>query len=186
MGDIFSAAGFHHIEWAPVIVGAVQVVATILSCYLMDRAGRRILLELSGVGITVSTFLLGLYYYFTFHHLDLNLEWMPLTMVIIFIIAFSLGYGPVPMLITSEIFPAQSRGITCSISAVIGWAAAFVVTKQFGALVVHIHEYGAFWVFSGFTAISIIFIRLLVPETRGKSLEDIEMFFLSSSAVPLA
>ena len=95
-----------------IIVGIVQLVATLGSMFLVDRAGRRILLFVSGFGMAVSLAALGSFFYM----LELygeevreSLGWLPLASLLLFIISFSSGYANVPYLIMGEIFPTKFR-----------------------------------------------------------------------------
>lgn len=95
-----------------IIVGIVQLLATILSMFVVDRAGRRILLFISGFGMAVSLAALGAFFYMLEiygEEVQETLGWLPLASLLIFIIAFSAGYANVPFLIMGEIFPAKFR-----------------------------------------------------------------------------
>ena len=181
---IFKNAGLGISELATVLVGAVQVGGTFVSCILMDRMGRRRLLIIAGLSMSVSLLVMG----WCYHKLDTgstpaDVGMISVICVVVFILGFSLGWGPIPMLIMSEIFPSRARGAASGIAVFTNWFCAFVVTKEF--LFVQ-DVFGAaytFWMFALFCACSVMFVWRKVPETKGKSLEDIELFFLGKSTL---
>jgi Sugar (and other) transporter len=177
-GEIFNKAGFGANSSVPtVIVGAVLFVFTIISCVLADYAGRRILLVVSGIFMSISIVVLGVDFYLTEVMQMESLGWLALLCLIIYIAFFSIGWGPVPWLMLSEIVPARARGFGGGIGTCINWLAAFVTTKEFLDLTTFVHNYGAFWIFGGVCCISVIFVVLFLFETKGKSLEEIEDHF---------
>ena len=117
---------------------------------------------------------------------------MPLASLSLFVFAFSIGFGPIPWLMMSELFAPevqtftafkfctpQVKSLASSISTTFNWTLAFLVTKFFSTLVASISEAGAFWVFGGFTVLTFLFCLFFVPETKGKSLDDIQQLFRS-------
>ncbi|XP_072022520.1 solute carrier family 2, facilitated glucose transporter member 8-like [Amphiura filiformis] len=202
--DIFkTAAPTIDAHISTVIVGVVQVVATLVSVLLMDRAGRRVLLLLAGVGMALSSTTFGLYYNLTeknctsnnhnssmfFYDMDSvsttaapcvdDLSWLSLTSMVVYIVSFSLGWGPIPWLLMSEIFPSKARGAASAIATASNWIFAFAVTKSFLVLKEDyaLGENGVFYLFAGICAASVIFVALFVPETKGLALEAIEAKF---------
>ena len=181
---IFKDSGYaDQSHWASVIIGITQVVCTLLACWLMDRAGRRKLLIFGGVVMGISTFTLGLYYAMKDYNASLvaNLSGMALGSLMVFMIGFSLGWGPIPMLVMSEIFPSQARGKAGACSIFISWLSAFIVTKEFITLKDTIGPAETFWMFSICCFLGTVFVWLILPETKGKSLEEIELYFLGRS-----
>ena len=97
---------------ATIIVGVIQVVSTFISTLVVDRLGRRILLLISDCVMAICTLLLGIYFYLLNEHDDVsNLGWLPLTSVCVFIVVFSLGYGPIPWMMVGELFPHRSKDL---------------------------------------------------------------------------
>jgi facilitated trehalose transporter len=110
-------------------------------------------------------------------HLDQDtshIGWLPLATFIVYIVAFSIGYGPIPWLMMGEIFPNKVRGHAAAVATAFNWACSFAVTKAFHDLVDGMGAHGAFWFFGAICLTSTIFVTLFVPETKGCSLEDIE------------
>ena len=177
--EIFKSAGYTTNPHIPtVIVGAVLVATTIVACVLMDLAGRRPLLMFGSFLMTLSHCALGAFHYLNDEkHIKTDLSWMPLASLIVFIVAFSLGWGPIPWLVMSEIFPVQVRGLASSIATLFNWTMAFIVTWQFANMQETFHQYGSFWFFGCWCAISFIYVAAFLPETKGKSLEEIQEHF---------
>lgn len=179
---IFSSAGFASNPFIPmIIIGAVIVGATFFSCLLMDKAGRRVLLLLSGIFMTISITVLGVYYYLYEVRKVENLSWLSLISVLVFAVSFSFGWGPIPWLATSELMPARARGIGTGLATSLNWTLAFLVTKEFQQMVDSMQSYGAFWLFGAFCLSSVIFVALFLPETKGRSLEEIQEGFAAST-----
>ena len=101
-----------------IIVGGVQVVSTALAAVLIDKLGRRILLITSALIMIISLYGLGLYFWIQKNHPDLanTIGFLPLSSLCLYIFAFSIGFGPIPWLMMSEIFSPEVKGITSSIS----------------------------------------------------------------------
>ncbi|CAG5126837.1 unnamed protein product [Candidula unifasciata] len=168
---------------ATIIVGIVQVLGTLLAVFLMDRAGRRKLLNIGGVILSITLLSFGLYYKLSaggYFGSFLN-TWVPVACLTIYILGFSLGWGPIPMLLMSELIPTQCKGIAGSAASVASWGSAFLVTSQFSTLQNALGSSGVFYLFSACCTVSVWFVYKYIPETKGKSLEDIERHFFVKS-----
>ncbi|XP_042642713.1 solute carrier family 2, facilitated glucose transporter member 8 isoform X3 [Tyto alba] len=100
--------------------------------------------------------------------------------VLLYISGFALGWGPVPWLVISEIFPLKARGISSGACVLTNWFMAFLVTKEFNDLIGFLTSYGTFWLFSAFCCLNVTFTAFYVPETKGQTLEQIEAYFRRS------
>jgi SP family facilitated glucose transporter-like MFS transporter 8 len=159
------------------IVGAVLVGATILSCIFADLAGRRILLLISGLLMATSIIVLGVYFYLsTVVHVS-NIGWLSLLSLLIFVAFFSIGWGPLPWLVMSEMLPARAKGLAGGLATSVNWLFAFIATKEFEDLQMALNNYGAFWAFGCICFLGVIFVFFFLPETKGKSLEEIESHY---------
>ncbi|XP_037338200.2 solute carrier family 2, facilitated glucose transporter member 8 isoform X1 [Pungitius pungitius] len=199
--DIFQRAHFKESDLASVIVGLIQVVFTGVAALIMDRAGRKILLIISGVAMAISTTAFGVYFYLTsgLHSrpqlslvlLDVqsrageephaDLAWLALASMAVFIIGFALGWGPIPWLVMSEVFPSKVRGVASAACVLTNWSMAFLVTKTFQNMMDLLTSAGTFWFFSSMCLLNVLFTVAFVPETKGKTLEQIEASFRGSS-----
>ncbi|KAJ8415572.1 hypothetical protein AAFF_G00425520 [Aldrovandia affinis] len=193
--SIFEDANFKSSDVATVIVAVIQVIFTTIAAMIMDRAGRKVLLILSGIAMSVSTGVFGVYFKLTSTlstnssdpkflilaqmepHDPHQLAWIALASMGLFIAGFALGWGPTPWLVMSEIFPVHVRGVASALCVLINWTAAFIVTKTFQDLMELLGSYGIFWLFSGLCALNVLFTIFCVPETKGKTLEQIQAHF---------
>ena len=120
-----------------IILSSVQVFATALSVAIIDKLGRRILLIVSALVMIISLYGLGLYFYYLKHNPTLasKISFLPLFSVCLFIFAFSIGFGPIPWLMMSELFSPEAKGIASSITSKILIYSRSVVCKM-----IFIHE----------------------------------------------
>ncbi|XP_032636694.1 solute carrier family 2, facilitated glucose transporter member 8 isoform X2 [Chelonoidis abingdonii] len=102
--------------------------------------------------------------------------------VLLSLSGFALGWGPIPWLVMSEIFPLKARGISSGACVLTNWFMAFLITKEFHDLTGFLTSYGTFWLFSVFCILNVTFTVLYVPETKGRTLEQIEAHFRRSPA----
>ncbi len=155
-----------------VIVGVTNLVFTMGAVLLLDRVGRRKLLLTGTVGAGLSLALLGAY--FTSSTLQDNYGWLALTGLVMFIASFAIGLGPVFWLMISEIFPVGVRGPAMATCTIVNWGANFLVAQTFLSLTHLITRQGVFFLYTAFAVVSVVFFAARVPETRGRSLEDIQ------------
>uniref|UniRef100_T1JHA6 Major facilitator superfamily (MFS) profile domain-containing protein n=1 Tax=Strigamia maritima TaxID=126957 RepID=T1JHA6_STRMM len=174
IADIFSAAkGSLGANEQGMIVGCVMVVASIVAAFFMDRAGRRVLLLLCSVVMTLSLFTLGVFFIL----MSMNRNWLPVLCLVVFIFVFNLGFGPIPWLSMSELFPVKARSFASSVATATSWLVSFVITKTFQDLQDVIQQYGVFWLYGSVSFLAIILVFFFVPETKGKSQEEIQNSF---------
>lgn len=162
--------------YCTIILGVVNFCSTFIASLVIDRLGRKILLYSSACGMIVTLVMLSAYFYVKdIAEMDVSaFGWLPLVALVVYVLTFSLGFGPVPWLMMGEILPAKIRGPAASISTAFNWACTFIVTKTFPTFLVLCHEWGTFLLFAVICCLSILFIIFFVPETSGCSLEDIE------------
>lgn len=182
-GDIFNAAGSTlDPKLATIIVGVVQVVVTYISSTVVDRVGRKVLLLLSASIMGLCLAILGLYFCLKKGDDVSGIGWLPLLCVTVYIVMFSLGFGPLPWLMMGEVFAPNVKGAASSIAVCTNWTLTFVVTFSFGKLVDGLGEDWTFWLFAIICGIATIFIYYLVPETKGKTLSDIQRILNGDSS----
>lgn len=155
-------------KYSTIIVGIIQVVATGVSAMLADRLGRKMLLIGSGVGHTLSLGLLAIYYL-----ADISASWLPVLCVAVFIISFSLGWGPIPWMMIAEMTPMEFRGVVASVATGINWLSAFLITHNFNSLQEATSPEFTFLFFTVFCVASVPFVLLFLPETKGKPIDEI-------------
>lgn len=164
-----------------VFVGITNVVFTIIAVLLLDRVGRRRLLLIGTVGLTVAIIFLGVF--FASPWLQHNAPYLALVALIVYIASFAVGLGPVFWLMISEIFPTGIRSKAMSFSTVLNWAANFVVAGTFLSLIALVTRQGAFFIFGFLGILAIAFFAWRVPETKDKSLEQLQSELAGTSVV---
>ncbi|XP_069693151.1 facilitated trehalose transporter Tret1-like [Periplaneta americana] len=176
-GKIFEASGSSMSPTtASIVIGIVQVLATYVSSLLIDRAGRRILLLISSSVMGLCLSILALYFYLQVQEYDVrSISWLPLGSVSIFIIVFSVGFGPIPWIMFGELFPNNVKGVASAITASFNWILAFTVTKVFQNMLDLLGSPVTFCIFSAMCVTGTIFTAILVPETKGKDLKEIQL-----------
>jgi SP family galactose:H+ symporter-like MFS transporter len=157
------------------IVGIMNFLTTIIAVFLVDRIGRRPLLFVSSTGMLVSLVATGALFALGPHTYGVLL----LIAVMLYIVSFAIGFGPVFWLLSSEIFPTRLRAAGESMSAFCNWSANFLVSATFLTLINGIGASVTFWIFAFFALVSIIFTYRFVPETKNKPLEQIEVYWRS-------
>jgi len=180
---IFALAGFSTPEQQThatlIAVGLVNVLATLIAVAWVDRFGRKPLLFAGLIGMTVG--LLGIASAFAF--LDKNptegggssvVGIVTLIAMVVYIASFAFSLGPVVWTMISEIFPSQVRGKAVAVCAAVNWGAAFIVSATFLSLIDAIGEVATFLLFAVMCVIAFLWIMSKVPETKGKSLEEIQ------------
>jgi sugar porter (SP) family MFS transporter len=155
-----------------VFVGVTNVVFTIVAVLLLDKVGRRALLLIGTVGLTVSLAVLGVY--FSIPTLQHTAGYLALVGLLVYIASFAIGLGPVFWLMISEIFPSGVRSKAMSVSTMANWAANFIVAGSFLTLNMAITRQGTFFLYTAIGVAAFLFFLFRVPETKGRSLEDIQ------------
>ena len=156
---------------ANVIVGCINLAGTIVALVLVDRAGRRPLLLATFCGMALSLSLLAMNIH---SHPALSLS---LIFILIYVGCFAIGVGPTVWIVMAEIFPTTVRGRAMSLATVILWLACLLITSTFLTLVKSLSVSGAFLLYAGLSLIAAVFVFLTVPETKERSLEEIERFW---------
>ncbi|HHC80081.1 MAG TPA: MFS transporter [Flavobacteriia bacterium] len=202
--DIFEQAlgfGKDDILQQQVLLATVNLVFTFIAMFTVDKLGRKPLLIIGGFGMLIGFLMIGFTLYFS-DYTSINSAGLPalspsegiisLIGILIFIAAFAMSMGPVVWVILSEIFPNKIRSIAMSIAVAAQWLANYFVSQTF-PMVVESHANklkldGGTWnnalpyfLFSGFIIIIIVFVWKFIPETKGKTLEEMETLFKNTS-----
>jgi len=168
--EIFKAAGYDissvlgNIAWT----GSVNLAFTFVALGSVDRAGRRPLMLFGAAGLAVIYAVMGLCY----AH---GVKGLPVLLLVLAAIAcYSMSLAPVTWVVISEIFPNRIRGAAMSVAVCALWIACFILTWTFPLLNASLGAAGTFWVYAVICLLGFIFIFFKLPETKGKSLEQIE------------
>lgn len=157
---------------ASVGVGIVNVVLTVAAMQLIDRVGRRPLLLVSLAGMALSLFVLGLA--FALPQASGNLGWIAVSSLMVYVGSFAIGLGPVFWLVLSEIYPLRIRGRAMSIGTAANWSVNLIIALTFLTLTQVLGNAATFWLYGIVSIGAWLFAFFLVPETKGKTLEEIE------------
>lgn len=189
--EIFARAGFAtpgaQARATLYAVGLVNVLATFIAIAFVDRVGRKPLLLAGLVGMTLSLAVVGV----AFQRIGAGggsraLGIATMLCLIVYIASFACSLGPVVWTIISEIYPNHVRGRAAALATAANWAAAFAVSQTFLSLLDLIGTAKTFWLFALFGAVAFVWIRRAVPETRGRTLEDIERAWQEGDRPPLS
>ncbi|XP_030317128.1 solute carrier family 2, facilitated glucose transporter member 6 isoform X3 [Calypte anna] len=178
------------------LVGLVRLLSVAIAAVSMDKAGRKILLFVSAGVMLVSNLTMGLYIHFmpvsqnsttanrtlvssaTLSAEPTNyITLIPLLATMFFIMGYAMGWGPITWLLMSEILPLKARGVASGLCVVVSWLTAFTLTQFFLRVVEAFGLEVPFFFFAVICAGNIFFTGCCVPETKGRSLEQIEAFF---------
>ena len=173
---IFKAAGFTDTIgalYATIGVGFVNFAMTFVAIFFTDKVGRKPLLYAGLSGMTVSLFALGASFYFK-NTLGLDLKWVSVGSIVTFIACFAFSLGPIAWILISEIMPLKIRGTAMSIATMSNFAFNFIIALIFPTLLETIGEAYTFWVFGFVGIFSLFYTYYYIPETKGRSLEQIE------------
>ena len=157
---------------ATVGIGVVNVLMTVVAILAIDRVGRKPLLLTGIASMMVSLGIIGVA--FLLPALSGIASWITLAGLILYVAAFAVSFGPLLWVMLPEIFPLRARGAGAGVSALANWGANFVVAQAFLPLVALVGETAVFWILAGICVVAALFIHVLVPETKGRSLETIE------------
>ncbi|KAL3359298.1 hypothetical protein AABB24_016053 [Solanum stoloniferum] len=172
-GSIFESSGFPS-DIGTIIYAIIQVPITALGAALIDRAGRKPLLLVSGTGLVIGCVLTGVSFYLKGH--DIAIKVAPIlavTGILVYIGSFSVGMGAVPWVVMSEIYPINIKGAAGSLATLVNWFGAWACSYTFNFLMTW-NSFGTFILYAAVNALSILFVIKIVPETKGRTLEQIQ------------
>jgi len=156
-------------------VGVVNVGFTILAVRIIDRAGRRPLLIIGLIGMVISFALLGVV--FATGGAGGAVGLLATICLALYIASFAISLGPVFWLMISEIYPLRIRGRAMSVASIANWGSNWLVALTFPVLLATLGGAGSFWLFAALGIVAWFFVYFRVPETKGRSLEEIEASF---------
>ncbi|AXY73933.1 MFS transporter [Paraflavitalea soli] len=155
-----------------VLVGVINVLFTVVAIKYVDKWGRKTLLLIGSAGMTICLGLVGAAFYF-----NMNQGPLVLLAILAYIAFFAISLGPLTFVVVAEIFPTHVRGRAMSVAIFFLWAAVFLVSQTFPMLQSSVGEASTFWIYMILSVVAFLFVWRLVPETKEKSLEDIEKFW---------
>lgn len=177
------------------LVGLVRLLSVAIAAFSMDKAGRKILLFVSGGLMLASTFTMGMYVHFTSlpqgnstNHTGDSLTsstveptnyitLIPLFCIMLYIMGYAMGWGPITWLLMSEVLPLRARGVASGLCVLVSWATAFTMIESFIPVSEAFGLDVPFFFFAVICTVNLIFTGCCVPETKGRTLEQIESYF---------
>ncbi|MFD1801104.1 sugar porter family MFS transporter [Mixta tenebrionis] len=170
--EIFKSAGVN-VSGAmsfTVLIGLTLVISTLVSMWIIDKVGRRTLLIFGSLGMAIALGCTGMLFRASETHTILLL-----ICILAYVAVFAVSYGTVAWVIIAEIFPIHVRGVAVSIATFALWGGNFLVSRFFPVLVENISAANTFFIFAGISVVALLFVLAMVPETKGKTLEEIEL-----------
>lgn len=155
------------------IIGIVNVLSTVVAGVFIDRVGRRTLLLFGSACMTVALILLGAVFMLGPAHSGA----LALSVLLLYIVAFAISLGPIFWLLSAELFPTHLRSVGASIATCANWIANLVISMTFLSLISSIGKSYTFWLYACMGLLAFLFCWFLVPETRKRSLEQIERYW---------
>lgn len=168
--EVFQSAGYDvdNTFINIVVTGIANLVFTFVAIYTIDRLGRRALMLLGAGGLAGIYLILGTCYYFEVSGIFM------VVLVVAAIACYAMTLGPVTWVLLSEIFPNKVRGVAVATGTFALWVASFILTYTFPFLNKALGTAGTFWIYTAICAAGLVFFLFRMPETKGKSLEQLE------------
>ncbi|MCA0753784.1 sugar porter family MFS transporter [Paenibacillus sp. N4] len=160
-----------------ILVGFINFVFTIVALWLIDKVGRKALLLAGSASMAVCLLVIGIAFQ-TGHAAGP----LVLIFILLYVASFAVSLGPVVWVIISEIFPNRIRGKATAIAAMALWAADYVVSQTFPPMLSSAGPAATFWIYGSMAVLAFFFTWRIVPETKGKSLEQIEALWEAEAA----
>ncbi|KAK4874426.1 hypothetical protein RN001_013786 [Aquatica leii] len=158
-----------------IIVSVVQLVSALFTVFVIGKAGRRLFLYLSTIFCGIPLCILGVYFDLKVRNISfIGIDYVPLVSLLVFALGFALGLGPVPWLINGELFSHEVKGVANGITITSNWITLFVITKTFPIAMKDVGPQFPFYLYASFMVLCLVFVKFCMPETRGKSLEQIQ------------
>ncbi|KAF5269615.1 hypothetical protein FQR65_LT05954 [Abscondita terminalis] len=159
-----------------IILSVAEFIAAFMMIFIMEKAPRRVYLYLSAFGCGIGLTAVGIYFTLTTNGIYfVGMEYIPLISLNIFAFSFALALGPIPWLMNGELFSSKVKGVAIGITVSLNWIFLFLVTKTFPIAMINIGPDFPFYFYALCMALCLIFIKFCVPETRGKTIDEIQI-----------
>ncbi|KYN12998.1 Facilitated trehalose transporter Tret1 [Trachymyrmex cornetzi] len=169
-------------KYLTMILGVMQLICAIVSMFITDCSGRKSWLMISTIGSACSTAMVAIYFHLQYHHIDTsNIIWLPAIGVILYRVMFSLGLGVLPFTMGGELFPMNVKALGVMIGIMTIHTTAFVVESLYLVVSESAGMHTPFWIFTSCSLVGTLFTIFYVPETKGRTLEQIQKKLHGSS-----
>lgn len=156
------------------LLGVTQLVFTIVSTFVVDHLGRKLLLMLSCSGVSIALAALGCYFYALENYDSISLPWLPIVCLVFFMMMFAIGLGPVTWLLLGEILGPDIKKVAFGLASGALLTTGSLIIYSFHPLINVITIAGTFWMFCCIAIVSTIYTIFFVPETKNKTLMQIQ------------
>lgn len=175
--SIFEMTGSHlPPDICAIAIGLTAFISSFIIPFAVERYGRKKLLIFSLLGMSATHLPLGIYIYFTDQGVDTSkFSFIPVLTLAVNIFTYSIGMGPVPWLLPAELFPQRVKISATSLSASVNWFFSFFMTYSFGFLMFNLGLATSFWLFGCFCFVFAIYTQIIVPETKGRDAEELQV-----------
>ncbi|GAB2220273.1 hypothetical protein Droror1_Dr00007917 [Drosera rotundifolia] len=171
--SIFVSAGFSS-SIGTTTYACIQVAVVIFGANFIDRVGRKPLLLVSASGMILGSLLAALSFYFKAHAVATKASpVLALSGILVYVASFPAGMGAVPWILMAEVLPINIKGTAGSLATAVNWFCSWLVAYTF-IFLSDWSSYGIFLLYAAANALTIIFVIALVPETKGRTLEEIQ------------
>ncbi|KAB0793557.1 hypothetical protein PPYR_04882 [Photinus pyralis] len=173
---IFQAAETELNEYtSAIILSTVQLLSAVVVIFVIEKAGRKIFLYISASGTCICLAALAAYFHLKLVGITFfGMGAIPLASTMVYACAFSAGLGPVLWMVNGELFSPAVKGIANGITITANWVCLFIITKTMPVMMDDVGPHITFYFYAACMFFCVIFIKFCVPETRGKSLEEIQ------------
>ena len=168
--EIFQSAGYSlsDVLFNIVVTGVTNVIFTIVAIFTVERLGRRRLMLIGSCGLALIYLVLGTCYYFEIKGIIM------VALVVMAIACYAMTLGPVTWVLIAELFPSRVRAVAVGTCTFALWTGSTTLTYTFPLLNSSLGSYGTFWIYAAICAAGFVYFMRMLPETKGKSLEEIE------------
>jgi len=156
-----------------VVMGLVNVIFTVVAIMTVDKWGRKPLLMVGSIGMAIGMFAIGLLAFMKIIGIS------TLVFIIIYTASFMMSWGPICWVLISELFPNKIRGKAVAVAVAAQWAANYFISSTYPAMM-EFSSGGTYWFYGAMSIISFFFVWKMVPETKGKTLEEMEYLWKKS------
>ncbi|XP_072389691.1 probable metabolite transport protein CsbC [Diabrotica undecimpunctata] len=181
-GTIFTEAGASLSgNTVSILMGFMQIIVNIIVVSSVNKIGRRRLILASVLGCSLSTFTLGVYFYLKSYSSVDHFNWLPVVCALTFMSSYALGLGPIIPSYMGELFGSETRAMGVAIATAIDTTIAFSVNFGFPLLMTQLGIFGCMFIYSGFSLIGFLTLFVVLPETTGKSFNEIQVLLKRKS-----
>lgn len=178
--DIVKEAGINFDPYiAAILIGLTRFIVTIVVSFVSNRYGRRPPAIVSGAGMTLTMGCLATYLYLSSTGVIAEDEftWFPVVSLMLYILTSTIGFLTLPWAMVGEVYPARVRGLAAGLTTCFAYICNFIIVKIYPAMLISLQRYGLFFFYGGVSVLGTIFVVLLLPETKGRDLQQIEEYF---------